>query len=271
MLKNYEGVYYKDWPAAEAKAAMLLVHGMGAHPERFNDLAARMNAEKISCYGIALQGFGDIAGEDKGHIDSMKIYHESLLELKKFVSAEKPGKPVFILGESMGGVIATVQALHYDPDFAGLIPISPAYRDVLKISPLQRVGIFLSYIVKGKTPVKMPFVSEELTRDTEVLARLKSDPREHRMASASLLFGNLVEMIDIMMNIGKIKVPVLMLLSGKDYLADTPYSIGLFKRIRTEKKYIVYPDSLHALTIEQNREEVFGDIVKWVNHILANK
>jgi alpha-beta hydrolase superfamily lysophospholipase len=269
MLKQYEGVYYADWPAAGAKAAVLMVHGMGAHSGRYAYLAERLIAEKISGYAIELQGFGELSGGKIGHVDSMRKYHESLSKLKKLVNAENPGKPVFILGESMGGLIATTQALVYDHDFIGLVAIAPAYRDVLKISGPDRLKIFLQSIFNSAHAVKMPFVSEELTSDPGILAKIKADPKEHRMASASLLKDNLLEQLGIMLNIHNIKVPVLMLLAGKDMLVDTAFAIELFKKIKTDKKYIVYPDSLHALTIEKNREEVFGDIVKWINSHIA--
>jgi alpha-beta hydrolase superfamily lysophospholipase len=264
MLKQYKDIYYVDWHVPDARAVMLMIHGMGASSGRYTYLAEALNKESISCYAIELPGFGELSGEAKGHIDSMKKYHLGINSLKELAVSENPGKPAFIIGESMGGVIITTHVMDYDPGFAGVIPVSPAYKDVMKISPLQRVGIFLRYLVNKKSPFKMPFKSEELTRDAEVLEKLRSDPREHRLATSGLLFGILVEMINIMMNIGKIKTPVLMLLSGKDYLADTNYSISLFKRIKADKKYILYPDSLHALTIEINREEIFSDIVNWI-------
>ena len=265
MLKQYEGVHYRDWKVTDAKAAVLMVHGMGAHSGRWDYLAARLNAEKISGYGIELQGFGELSVGKIGHVDTMKIYHESLLMLKKLMNSENPGKPVFILGESMGGLIATTQVLSYDHDFSGFVAIVPAYKDALKISGPDRAKIFLQSIFNPSHPVKMPFVSEELTRDPDILAKIKADPREHRMASAGLLKDNLLEQAGVMLNISKIRVPVLMLLAGKDMLVDTSFAAELFKKIKTDKKYIVYPDSLHALTIEKNREEVFGDIIKWIN------
>jgi alpha-beta hydrolase superfamily lysophospholipase len=265
MLKEYKGVYYQDWPVSNAKAAVLMVHGMGAHSRRYAYLSERLNTESISGYAIELQGFGELSGGKPGHVESMKKYHDGITLLKELIKAENPGKPVFILGESMGGLIATTQVLNYDPDYRGLVAIVPAYKDVLKISPLDRLKIFFTSIVNNEKGINMPFTSEELTSDPEILAKIKADPREHRVASANLLRENLLEQLNIMFNIGKMKTPVLMLLSGRDMLVDTNFSLSLFKKIKADKEYKLYKDSLHALTIENNREEVFKDIIVWIN------
>ncbi len=265
MLKQYKDVYYIDWTIPDAKAAVLMIHGMGGQSRRYTDLAERLNAGKIGGYAIELEGFGELAGEKKGHIDSMKKYHLAINTLKELVLSENPGKPIFILGESMGGLIATTQVLSYDSDYRGLISIAPAYKDVLKISLLRRVKIFIASLVDKTKGITMPFVNEELTSDPDILAKLKADPKEHKIASASLLKDNLMESLNIVANMGKMKIPVLMLLAGRDMLVDTPFAIKLFKKIKSDKKYILYPDSLHALTIERNREEVFKDIMRWIN------
>ncbi|HRU39243.1 MAG TPA: alpha/beta fold hydrolase, partial [Candidatus Goldiibacteriota bacterium] len=218
----------------------------------------------ISCYAIELEGFGELSGGREGHISSMKKYHEALRTLKLAAAAENPGKPVFILGESMGGLIATYHVLYHDADFKGLISIAPAYKDVLKISALNRLRIFLESLVNGSAREQMPFTNSELTSDPEILAKLDADKREHKKASASLLRGNLMEQAGVILGIGRLKVPLLLLLAGRDRLVDTPFAIKLFHKVKGDKKYILYPDSLHALTIEKNREEVFSDIVKWL-------
>jgi alpha-beta hydrolase superfamily lysophospholipase len=268
VLKQYNGVYYSDWLVSDAKAAIIMVHGMGAQSRRYTWLSERLNAEKISGYAIELQGFGELAGDKKGHIDSMTKYHKALAVLKEHVKAENPGRPVFILGESMGGLIATNQVLSYDSDYKGLISIVPAYKDVLKINGLDRVKIFLLSVFKSSAEIKMPFVNTELTSDPVMLEKLNRDPGEHKIASAALLKDNLLEQLNVMMKIKGLKTPFLLLVAGKDYLIDTNFAVELFKKVETEKKYIVYPGSLHALTIEKNREEVFGDIIKWINQIL---
>jgi acylglycerol lipase len=264
MLKEYKGVYYSDWPVEGANAVVLMIHGMGAHSKRYAYLAERLNAEKIGGYALELEGFGELSGEKKGHVDSMKKYHLAITTLKELIVSLNPGKPVFILGESMGGLIATTQVLSYDSGYKGLVAIVPAYKDALKISLAGRIRIFLLSIFNRSRGINMPFTSEELTSDPDILAKIKADPREHRMASAGLLRENLTEQVNVMLNMGKIKIPVLMLVAGRDLLVDTSFSAKLLEKVKGDKKYILYKDSLHALTIEKNREQVFKDIIEWI-------
>jgi alpha-beta hydrolase superfamily lysophospholipase len=270
MLKQSEGVHYMEWKVGAPEAAMLFVHGMGAHAERFAELSARLNSEKISCYSVALHGFGELSGTKQGHVDSIRVYHMTLAAMKEMIKKENPGVPVFMLGESMGGLIATVHAIGYDRDFAGLIVTVPAYKDLLKISLLEKAAVFMESVFAPDTAHRMPFTSEELTRDLGVLEKLKADPREHRFASAALLKDLFFEQIECALNMGKLSVPFLMLLAGRDTVVDAQYCVGMFKKVKSEKKHIIYPESLHALTIERNREEVFEDIVRWICSVVKS-
>jgi alpha-beta hydrolase superfamily lysophospholipase len=264
MLKQYKDISYRDWVVNDAKASVLMVHGMGAHSERFLELALKFNKEKINCYAIALQGFGELTGDKKGHVRSVTEYHKAIKMLKEVIISENKDKPIFILGESMGGLLATTHLLNYDNNYKGLVVVVPAYSDVFKLNLLDRAKILMYSLFTPSKAILMPFTTEQLSRDPEIIAKLNADSREHRFASAGLLRELLFQQVDVAMNLGKLKVPVLMLSAGKDMLVSTPAGEQLFKKIKSDKKYVLYPESLHALTIEKNRDEVHSEIINWV-------
>ncbi len=267
MLKNKNGVFYRKWGTPDSKAAVLAVHGMGAHSERYKDMALFLNKKRISVYAIELRGYGELAGDKPGHVDSFKTYCGDIAGLKEIIKKENKGLPVFLLGESMGAVISHINILDYDADYAGLAESAPVYRDIMKISLLKRAAIALKAIIKPSEPVLMPFVSRELTRDPKVLEKLDSDPREHKYASAKLLLLMLFSQIRAVSRMSRIKTPVLLMAAGKDMLGDTGYTLKVFEKIKSPKTVKLYPDSYHALTIEKNRNEVFKDIYEWMEGI----
>jgi alpha-beta hydrolase superfamily lysophospholipase len=55
------------------------------------------------------------------------------------------------------------------------------------------------------------------------------------------------------------------LLSGADTFVCSRASRKIFEGIKFKDKQIIeYPDMRHALTMELGREEVFGDMLKWL-------
>ena len=270
MLINKNGIYFRKWAAAKAKAVVLSVHGMGAQSERSEDLARFLKTKKISTYAIQLRGYGELA-QKPGYVKSMKVYHEDIAILKEIIKSENKGKPIFILGESMGGVISHITVMDYDKDYAGLIEVVPVYMDNMKISLMQKVAIATAGLFNPEKPILMPFKTEELSRDKAVVKKLNNDKREIKIASAGLLLKFLLSQLRALSNPKGIKIPVLFLLAGKDMLGDTKFTINFFNRLNADKEMIVYQDSYHSLTIEKNRKEVFKDIHAWIEKKLKRK
>ncbi|MCE5299945.1 MAG: alpha/beta hydrolase [Spirochaetia bacterium] len=264
MLIHKQEIFYRKWPAKKVKAVILAVHGMGANAERWTAMAMFMKTKSISTYAIALRGFGELSGDSPGHVPSMELYADDIAALKGIIQKENPDKPVFLIGESMGGVIIHSVVLDHDAGYSGLIEVVPVYRDVMKLSLLQRVGIVCAGIFKPSGTVKMPFITEELTRDSDMVKKLRADRREHRYASRGLLIGMTLRQMRALSKPAGIKIPLLFLLAGKDALNDTKFAMRFFSRLKGDKECKIYPDSYHALTIEKNRNEVFRDIFGWI-------
>ncbi len=271
MLIKQEGICFRKWPVKKAAAVILAVHGMGAHSERWDFMAKYLKAKKIAVYAIALRGFGEISGDKPGHVDSMDIYSKDIAVLKGIIKAENKGVPVFIAGESMGALIAHMTVLDFDSGYKGLIEIAPVYKDVMKMSLAKRANVAITGMFNPSKAIHMPFTAEELTRDNAVVKKIKADKREHRLASAGLLVQILLRELKVSLTEGRIHIPVLFLLAGKDMLGDTKYNLMLFDKIKAKKELHLYHDSYHALSIEKNRNEVFSDLYKWVKKILDSE
>jgi alpha-beta hydrolase superfamily lysophospholipase len=261
MLINKNDVYFRKWVCKNSRAIILAIHGMGAHSERYMDMAKFLNSKKISTYSIALRGYGELF-EKKCY--RIKDFCNDIKKLKEIIIKENPGKPIFILGESMGALIAHVNVMQYDNNFSGIIEIAPVYKDIMKINLLNRIKIAFLSILFPNSLIKMPFKTEELTRDKKMIFKLTKDKRETRVASAGLLLDILLNQIKVALFIKKIKLPVLFLLAQKDMLGDTNYNIKLFNKLNCDKELKAYKDSYHALTIEKNRKVVFKDIYNWI-------
>ena len=153
-----------------------------------------------------------------------------------------------------------------DPDlFEGLICISPAFQSIMRFSLSEYVSIFSSALYNPKKQFEMPFDSTMCTRDGDMCKKMDNDPREHRLASAALLFETAKAQVASAFRSRRIKVPVLFLLAEEDSMISAGIAEKIYDRLRVEdKSIIVYPGMRHALSIELGREEVFQDILEWL-------
>ena len=258
------GVQYKKWDSPSSKACVLLVHGLGGHTGRWEPFADFLLKNHFTTYAIALPGFGETEGL-KGHIDSFSIYFDSIYELRSIIRTEHPEKKIFLVGESLGGLLAFHAAAYKGDFFDGLLMLSPAFKSTLRFGLLQYLDIFLARFYNPKKQFKMPFDPGMCTRDAAIQALMDSDAAEHRQATAKLLCNTLVAQLQSSSAARTITLPLLMLLSGRDMLVDSETSACIFKETASEDKTIIrYPDMYHALSIDIGREKVCQDIVDWI-------
>jgi alpha-beta hydrolase superfamily lysophospholipase len=259
------GLLYRKWAVETPQAVLLLVHGIGAHSERWNYLAEFFQQKNVVSYAIELQGFGE--NQPTGDIPNFEIYFQDIIKLRELIRQEHPQLPVFLSGESMGGLIVYNCAFRKPEEFTGLIALSPAFKNRMKF-PFWIYPLFIGALIfKPKYQIKLPFRGVEITADKIVQDKLHDDKRELRYASVELLF-NIVKLQFFAKYQKDIPIPVLFQTSGQDTLVDTKTSIEFFKRLIAEKKYIEYPDMKHALSIEQEREKVFTDMYDWLKQYL---
>lgn len=261
------GIMYKKWPAAGSpKAVFLLVHGLGGFSGRWDPLVAYSFENNISSYALELKGFGETDGL-KGHIDSFDIYLRDIASLYKIIKKENNGIKVFLIGESMGGLISFLAAAIMPDFFDGLICVSPAFKNRMKFSFFDELKFYLGAVFYPKKQFKMPFDSVMCTHDPDFQNALNTDNREHRFATPKLLFNMVLAWQRIKSLKDKIRIPVLFLIAGElDLLVDPNESKKIFKTLKVEDKQLIeYPQMYHSLPIELGREKVFEDLLSWVD------
>lgn len=258
------GILYRYWPAAQSRAVFLLIYGLGAHTERWNFLAEYFAPRGFSSYAIELRGFGETKDRPRGHIDSFATYYNDLSTLVELIKKEQPGKKIILIGESMGGLITFNLAAKKPELFAGVICMSPCFKSKIKFPVLDTITFVPSLIMNPKKIINVPFDSKMCTDDQDYLAKMNADPRELRTASANLLFQIILEQFKAKRSLAEIKIPILFVASGKDYLSDLVETRKIFAKIKFKDKLLrEYPAMLHCLHLDLGREKVFQDILEW--------
>lgn len=241
-----------------------MLHGLGGHSERFEECALGWAGRGITTYAPDLQGFGHTPGP-RGHIDSFQRYHQDLEKLLARVVAENSRRPVFLLGESLGAVLAVDFAATRPALLSGLVLVSPSFVDRLEVPAARRLEAFLHVLFRHRKWYDVPWNPRAFTRDEAFIAFLEKDPLEVRRVTAQFYVAYAATATRARREASFLHLPVLLLLAGEDRLVDTDYSRGWYERVPSpDKRLIEYPGCLHALLKEVGREVVHRDIADWI-------
>lgn len=257
-------ITYRVWDAPSPGAIFLLVHGLGAHTGRWEFLADFLSLNNMASYAIELKGFGQ-SGTAHGYIDSFESYYKDIIRLGTIAGRRHPGRKVFLIGESMGGLIAYLLAAREPAVCDGLICLSPAFGNKLSFRWTDYASIFYSFFFDPMKTFRMPFDSGMCTRDTDYQKVMDENADESRMVTGRMLGNIAFAQMGLLFFKRKIAVPALFLLAGNDTIVDTAFSEKIFfEHMADENKSIVrYPEMYHALSIDLGREKVFADILNW--------
>lgn len=258
-------IMHRRWDALSTKAVLLLVHGLGAHSARWDFLAGFFAERGYSSYAIELRGFGRTKERPRGHIDSFPIYERDILHLGRIIGREHPGRKIFLLGESLGALIAFDLACRHPEMFAGQVLISPAFKNAIKFPLSAYLTLVANILVRPRKTIAIPFTSDMCTRDTSYCRVMDANPDELRSASLKLLMNIMGEQRKAKRLAKGLTVPTLVQVAGQDALVDARAERKMFEKMKVQDKTLLdYPEMFHALSIELGRERVFQDILEWL-------
>ncbi|MEW8978631.1 MAG: lysophospholipase [Symbiobacterium sp.] len=262
-------LYYRVWEPEQATGSLVLVHGAGEHVGRYEHVAAWFAARGFAVWAMDHRGHGRSEGV-RMHVDRFDDY---LADLRGFVSlvTEASGRPVMI-GHSMGGLIAYRYAASYPETISALVLSSPWFLSRAKVSRAEQALAPLLAVIAPRLQVKSGIPPEACTRNAERIALDQKDPLRCQTATprwfvectrAAAECRTAVIFPD--------GVPALFLVAGADQLVDPEVTRQVFDRIGyADKQFKLYPEKYHEIFNDPGYEEVFAEILSWLEaHGLA--
>jgi acylglycerol lipase len=258
-------IFWRSWApdGGPARAMIVLVHGLGEHSGRYDHVVARLVDAGYAVHAVDHRGHGRSDGP-RAFIEDMDNAVADIDTLIDRAVAAQPGVPVFMLGHSMGGLIALRYALAHQDRLAGLV-LSAALAQLDAVpKPLELVGRALS-VIAPRAPL-IAIDPELVSRDPAVVAAYRSDPLVHHGKIPARTAAQLADAVArFPSTVGAITVPTLILYGTADGLAPPAGSVMLGERIGAQDKTITAYDGLfHEILNEPEREAVLEDIVGWL-------
>lgn len=266
----FEGVrgsrlFHQSWlPGGDTKAALLVVHGLAEHSGRYLNVVNHFVPQGYAVYALDHFGHGKSDGT-RVFVQSFDDYLDPLGMFLEMVKGWQSGKPVFLVGHSLGGLIAPLLVLKHDPDMPGMILSAPLAKIPQHVSPLV---IALSKILSSIVP-KLgveDIDSGTISKDPEVVRAYDEDPLVYRGKTTARLAAELLQgMQRIQSQASKITVPVLIMQGCEDRLVDPDDGQLLYDLVGSDDKTLkMYPGLHHEIFNEPERDQVFADMEAWL-------
>lgn len=267
-MSNRESLHRTVWtPAQTPKAAVVLVHGAGEHCGRYEHAAAYFTAHGYEVLAGDLPGHGRSPGI-RGHIDSFDEFIDVAAGWIAEAEERTTGRPVFLLGHSMGGLISLrlAEAHPAAERLAGIIASSPALRIKMQVPAWKLAAAKTLKMIAPRLLLPSGVRGITLTRDADIVRAALADPYMHNVMSAKFYyeFTNLMEFT--LRDAGLIRKPVCILHGGADELIDPAATEQLGGLLTVPDREIsVLPGLHHEIMNEPERREIFRRIVEWMD------
>ncbi|MGR5126835.1 alpha/beta hydrolase [Photobacterium swingsii] len=267
-------IYTQSWQpkGSHPHAIVIIVHGLGEHSGRYQNLIQTLLPLNIAVYGLDHLGHGRSDGK-RVFIDNFDEYIDALDSYVDQVNKAHPDSPLYLIGHSMGGLITATYLLQYQNKVNGVVLSAPAIQPPPQISPLLiKLGKYIAAIAP-----KLPAVALDikgLSRDNKVIDSYLQDPLVHSgNVTAGLSRQIQLAMERIAREGHHIKLPLLVLQGTQDRLVNPQGANFLINTVSSEDKTLKQYDGLyHELFNEPEKAEILQDVAQWLSqHITAEE
>jgi alpha-beta hydrolase superfamily lysophospholipase len=281
-------------PSGGVRATVQVVHGLSEHAGRYDRLAQALVARGLAVAALDQRGHGLTAqstgpgrfGGPATAPATADAVLDDVRDLDRRLAADHPGVPQFLLGHSLGSVVALASAERDGGRLAGLalsgpIGVAPALAEQVPQlegavaagmgeEPLGALGAFNAPFEPARTAY------DWLTRDEAEVDAYLADPLcgdedvPPTYGYAAAMFGLSVRSAGPE-GVARLPrgLPVLLLSGQRDPVGgrDAEQVVALADAMRGRGLPVeqhVYPDARHEVFNETNRDEVTGDLLAWL-------
>lgn len=280
-------------PGGEARLVVQLLHGMGEYAGRYVTFGNELSAADFAVVAHDFRGHGPNA-ELRGHYADKEGWRLNLDDCRivnEFAREQFPGKPLVLMGHSMGSFFAQNYAMDHSLD--GLILSASTWPN----KPLIYPGLVLAKIEslrlgrRGKSALldKMGFGDfnkpyqpartdyDWLSRDDAQVDKYVEDPLCGGTFSTAFWLDVLKGMLHVGSDKSLLRIPSdlpILITGGEDDAVGGDDGLGKLmlhyaQTLHQRLKIKMYKGGRHEMLFETNRDEVVSDLIEWLDAIAA--
>jgi alpha-beta hydrolase superfamily lysophospholipase len=271
FVYTYDGAALplRSWlPDGEPKAVIVALHGFNDYSNSWEAPGRFWAKQGLATYAYDQRGFGKT--DQRGLWHGGQVLAEDLKDVITLAHRRHPGKPLYVVGESMGGAVAMVaMAGPNPPPVDGMVLSAPAVWGRSTMNVFERAGLwFFShtipwFMVSGKGLDIKP------SDNVDMLRALSKDPLVIKQTRIDAVHG-LVDLMDAAQAAAAdIKVPTLVLYGEKDEIVPPEATVKMISKLHDlgeRQRVAVYPKGYHMLLRDLQAEVVLKDVATWVTN-----
>ncbi|WP_161525943.1 alpha/beta hydrolase [Trichococcus alkaliphilus] len=269
------------------EAIVQILHGATEHKELYYNFAHFLNENGYAVIISDLRGHGKTVNRSYpyGHMNSVDEVIDDVYRVTQYAKTTYPDKPLYIVGHSLGSILARCYLQKHDNEVDKLVMTGTA-RSIDK----TKLGLFIGnwatfysgaynhskilHLIGGSTIYKASSFEENMvTTDRDLYEKMSADPLMHftwTNNGALTMFeatSNLKQYKKY--NMQNPKLEILSLSGTKDPV--TGGSVGLKDTEQTLRKIGYsrisikqYEEKLHSILFETNRDTVYQDVLDFL-------
>lgn len=262
------------------EGVVVALHGFNDYRNAFAVTGPLLAASGQAVYAYDQRGFGlnqhpgQTGRQTGGQWAGVGRMTADLAQMTELVRAQYPGKPVTLLGESMGGaVVLSALALPIPPAADRAVLVAPAVWGRTTMPFYQRAALWLGAHTVPWMSLSGRGLGRWASDHLDMLRRLGRDPLVVKETRIESIWG-LVNLMDAALEAGPpAAVPSLILYGRHDQIVPAQPLCRLLDRdsaaAPNQPRVALYPEGWHMLLRDLNGPVALRDVMAWLRDTTA--
>jgi alpha-beta hydrolase superfamily lysophospholipase len=271
VASDGDNLAIQDWPldpGIRLRGVVLLVHGLGEHAGRYEELARRLNSLGFAVRGYDHYGHGESGGVRGGLPSDHRLVEDLADVLGSTRKRMDASTPLILLGHSMGGLVASHLVALGLGRVDGLVLSSPALDPGL--NAFQKLLLAVLPSVAPNLRVRNGLDPTWISHDLQVVQAYQKDRLIHDRISGRLARYIAEGGPAVLAAAPRWQVPTLLMYAGSDKLVSPRGSAAFAKAAPARVVEVqAYPELYHEIFNELERGPVYERLQTWLDKWFA--
>jgi len=247
-------LYYRHWDSPGTPVAQVVIaHGFAEHCGRYEHVASALNTAGMSVWALDHRGHGQSEG-DRADIGSVAAAVADLDLFVDVVRRSAPDGPLYLIGHSMGGLLAAAYAEEHQHRLAGLVlsgallHVAPEVAALADLPEIPDLGL-----------------ADAVSSDPAVVQAYKDDPLVYLGPPPRNFIESFAQVEDVRARLKELTLPVLAMHGSADLLVSPQALRDLVASVSSEDlTAILWPGLWHEIFNEPRQAEVLSTMAAWI-------
>jgi alpha-beta hydrolase superfamily lysophospholipase len=247
-------LYYRWWkPDGAPRAHVVLSHGFAEHSGRYRHVAAALNVAGLAVWAPDHRGHGRSEG-NRADIESVWAAVDDLDLCVDLAQTEAGGEPVFLVGHSMGGLIATAYAEQHADRLAGLalsgalLHVAPEIVALADLEEIPDLGL-----------------ADAISSDPAVVQAYKDDPLVYLGPPPRGFLQSVGQVEEVRARLPELDLPILIMHGSADLLVSPQALRDVVAAVASDDLSArLWPGLWHEIFNEPGQAAVLAVLTRWI-------